>query len=73
MTTGHSCSLSERHGSRRQATHRDPGSQLLPGLAGDQFHGYFPSGVPLQAGKVYYMEGLYKEEGGGDYIRVAAA
>ncbi len=33
---------------------------------------FFPQGIPLQAGQAYYLEGLYKEGGGGDYIRVAA-
>jgi len=28
--------------------------------------------IPLVGGRAYYIEGLYKEAGGGDYIRVAA-
>ena len=34
--------------------------------------GVFPQGVPLVAGQAYYLEGLYKEGGGGDYMRVAS-
>ncbi len=33
--------------------------------------GVYPDGIPLEAGKPYYLEGLYQEAAGGDLIQVA--